>query len=146
MKLLSLLVATALAICVCGDALFEQDTQLRIGPDPEPERPTRLQYFVTWDEHSLFIKGERAMIFSGEVHPFRLPVPSLWLDVFQKIKALGFNCVSFYTMWALLEGKQGSFRAEGVFDLKPFFEAALEAGVYLIAVGCSILPQAPGLN
>lgn len=74
------------------------------------------------------------MFFSGEVHPFRLPVPSLYLDVFQKIKAMGFNCVSFYTMWALLEHKQGEFKAEGVFDLVPFFEAASEAGIYLLAV------------
>lgn len=26
---------------------------------------------VTWDEHSLFLGGERIMIFSGEVHPWR---------------------------------------------------------------------------
>ncbi|KAH0127735.1 putative beta-galactosidase, partial [Aureobasidium melanogenum] len=63
----------------------------------------------------------------------RLPVPSLWLDVFQKIKALGYNAVSFYADWALLEGKQGDFTAEGVFAWEPFFEAAQEAGVYLIA-------------
>lgn len=62
-----------------------------------------------------------------------LPVPSLYLDVFQKIKALGFNTVSFYVDWALLEGKPGSFSAEGIFDLNPFFDAAKEAGIYLIA-------------
>lgn len=63
----------------------------------------------------------------------RLPVPSLWLDVFQKVKALGFNCISFYTDWALLEGKPGDYRAEGIFALEPFFEAAKEAGIYLLA-------------
>jgi beta-galactosidase GanA len=73
------------------------------------------------------------MIFSGEVHPFRLPVPSLYLDLFQKIKALGFNTVSFYVDWALLEGKPGKFRADGIFDLEPFFEAATKAGIYLLA-------------
>lgn len=71
---------------------------------------------------------------SGELHPWRLPVPSLWLDVFQKIKALGFNCVSFYVNWALVEGEPGNFTAEGVFAYEPFFEAASQAGVYLIAV------------
>jgi beta-galactosidase GanA len=65
---------------------------------------------------------------------YRLPVPSLWLDIFQKIKAMGFNCVSFYVHWALLEGKQGDFSAEGVFAFEPFFQAATEAGIYLIAV------------
>ena len=74
------------------------------------------------------------MLFNGEYHPFRLPVPSLYLDVFQKIKALGFSGVSFYVDWALLEGKEGNFTAEGIFALEPFFEAASEAGVYLVAV------------
>ncbi|KAI0838260.1 glycoside hydrolase family 35 protein [Hypoxylon sp. FL0890] len=92
-----------------------------------------LQDSVTWDEHSLYIKGERVMIMSGEFHPWRLPVPSLWLDIFQKIKAMGFNCVSFYSNWALLEGKPGNFSAEGVFAYDQFFEAATKAGVYLIA-------------
>ncbi|OBT46573.1 hypothetical protein VE00_01868 [Pseudogymnoascus sp. WSF 3629] len=88
---------------------------------------------VTWDKHSLFIHGKRAMIFSGEVHPWRLPVPSLWLDLFEKIKALGYNTVSFYVDWNLLEGKQGEFRADGVFAYEPFFEAATKAGIWLIA-------------
>lgn len=72
--------------------------------------------------------------------PQRLPVPSLWLDVFQKIKALGYNAVSFYSDWALLEGKQGDFTAEGVFAWEPFFDAAQQAGIYLIAVSLMYHP------
>lgn len=34
---------------------------------------------------------------------------------------------------ALLEGKPGEFLAEGVFALEPFFEAASQAGIYLLA-------------
>ncbi len=79
------------------------------------------------------IYGERIMIFSGEFHPYRLPVPALWLDIFQKVKALGFNAVSFYSDWALLEGQPGVYTAEGIFAFEPFFEAAQEAGIYLIA-------------
>lgn len=60
-------------------------------------------------------------------------MPSLWLDVFQKIKALGYNGVSVYWDWALLEGKQGDYSAEGIFALEPFFEAAEQAGIYLLA-------------
>jgi len=63
----------------------------------------------------------------------RLPVPSLWLDVFQKVKALGMNTGSFYIDWAVLEGKPGDYSAEGVFALEPFFDAAKQAGIYLIA-------------
>lgn len=61
-------------------------------------------------------------------------MPSLWLDIFQKVKALGYNGISIYTPWVLHELKPGSFQAEGVFDYGPFFEAAKEAGVYLVAV------------
>lgn len=92
-----------------------------------------LQDIVTWDENSLFVRGERVLFYSGEFHPFRLPVPDLWLDVFQKIKSLGYNGVSFYVNWALLEGEEGVFRADGIFALEPFFEAASEAGIYLLA-------------
>jgi hypothetical protein len=64
---------------------------------------------------------------------YRLPVPDLYIDIFQKIKSLGYNCVSFYVDWALLEGKPGVYRADGIFDLQPFYDAASEAGIYLIA-------------
>lgn len=30
-----------------------------------------LQDIVTWDEHSLFVHGERIIFWGGEVHPFR---------------------------------------------------------------------------
>ncbi|KAE8555102.1 hypothetical protein EYB25_003650 [Talaromyces marneffei] len=92
-----------------------------------------LQNIVTWDSQSFFINGEGLMVFSGEFHPFRLPVASLYIDVFHKIKALGFNTVSFYVDWALLEGKPGTYRAEGIFDLQAFFDAAKASGIYLLA-------------
>lgn len=89
------------------------------------------------------------MLFSAEIHPWRylslwsftlsacadprrLPVPSLWKDILQKVKALGFNCVSIYVDWSLLEGKPGEYRAEGVFAWEPFFDVAAELGIYLI--------------
>lgn len=50
---------------------------------------------VTWDSHSLCIQGQRVFIFSGEFHYQRLPVPELWLDVFQKFKANGLNSVTY---------------------------------------------------
>lgn len=93
----------------------------------------RQQEIVTWDDHSLFINGERLMLFSGEFHAFRLPVKSLWLDILQKMKASGYNGVSIYFDWHLIEGKRGSFRADGIFALEPFFAAAKKAGIYVIA-------------
>ena len=131
MKLSSYLALASLASQGCDALALGGRPNALIRSDPE--KRALLQDIVTWDEHSLFINGERLMIFSGEFHPFRLPVPSLWLDVFQKIKALGLNAVSFYVHWGALEGKPGEFVSEGVFDLKPFFDAAKEAGIYLIA-------------
>ncbi|TQN68898.1 putative beta-galactosidase A [Colletotrichum shisoi] len=93
----------------------------------------RQQDIVTWDDKSLFINGERLMIFSAEFHAFRMPVTSLWLDILQKIKAAGYNSVSFYVNWGLIEAKPGEVRAEGIFALEPLFEAAEKAGVYLFA-------------
>lgn len=120
-----------LAVLTGRDCYSKQQNYSDIFQTQEP--PKRLQDIVTWDEHSLSIRGERVMIMSGELHPWRL-VPSLYDDIFQKINALGFNCVSFYVMWALLEASPGNFTAEGVFAYEPFFEAAQRAGIYLIAV------------
>ncbi|KAI1211906.1 glycoside hydrolase family 35 protein [Annulohypoxylon truncatum] len=93
----------------------------------------QLEGLITWDKYSMIIRGERMFIFSGEFHPWRLPSPGLWLDIFQKIKALGFNAVTFYTYWGLVEGTRGQVRFDGVFALDEFFKAAAEAGIYLIA-------------
>ncbi|KAF2186130.1 glycoside hydrolase family 35 protein [Zopfia rhizophila CBS 207.26] len=132
MRLLSLV---ALAASVHSLAALPSSTPsgLKLSVPSEPAKRALLQDLVTWDENSLFIKGERVMIYSGEFHPFRLPSPSLWLDIFQKIRAAGFNTISYYNMWALNEQTRGEFRAEGVFDMVPFYEAALKAGIYLIA-------------
>ncbi|EJD54068.1 beta-galactosidase [Auricularia subglabra TFB-10046 SS5] len=73
------------------------------------------------------------MIFSGEVHPYRMPSTGLYLDIFQKIKAMGFNAVSFYSFWGMHEPKRGEISFEGFRDIQPFFDAAMAAGVYLIA-------------
>lgn len=92
-----------------------------------------VQDLVRWDEPSLFVRGERIVVLSGEFHPWRLPFTGLWLDVLQKIKALGYNTVSFYVNWALLKGKPGEVLMDNMFDLQPFIDAAVEAGLYLIA-------------
>ncbi|CAD0109214.1 unnamed protein product [Aureobasidium uvarum] len=122
--------ALVAGLAITSDALAVRKPNLNelIKPYKRDLGKNLLQGLVTWDEHSLFVRGERIMIYSGE-----LPVPSLWLDVFQKIKALGYNAVSFYVDWALVEGKQGDFTAEGIFAWEPFFEAAQKAGIYLIA-------------
>ena len=57
---------------------------------------------VEWDQNSVFINGKRVLLYNAEFHAYRLPVPSLWLDIFQKLKAAGFSGVSYYTEYVLL--------------------------------------------
>lgn len=46
---------------------------------------------------------------------------------------MGFNSVSFYVFWGILEPKRGEISFEGFRDLQPWFDAAKQAGVYLMA-------------
>ena len=82
-------------------------------PVIKPYNDAPLQDIVTWDEHSIFVRGERIMLYNGEFHPYRLPVTSLWLDVFQKLKAAGFSGVSFYTDWYLTSATSLLVRSDG---------------------------------
>ena len=68
---------------------------------------------------------------SGEFHTFRLPVPSLRLDILQKAKAAGLSAISVYIHWGLLNPAPGvidlgSFRA-----VQPLFDAAMATGVWV---------------
>lgn len=44
---------------------------------------------IEWDHYSLIVNGERFFLWSGELHYWRIPVPELWIDVLQKVKAAG---------------------------------------------------------
>ncbi|KAI7773977.1 hypothetical protein LA080_009499 [Diaporthe eres] len=123
-------VLASLYCCAQGLATSAQSKQLTV---VDPGKREALQDLVTWDSHSLFVRGERIVFYSGEFHPFRLPVPGLWRDILQKIKALGFTGVSFYVDWRLHESNPGEFSADGVFAWEPLFEAASEVGLYLLA-------------
>ncbi len=69
---------------------------------------------------------------SGEFHTFRLPVPSMWLDILQKFKAAGLNAVSVYTHWGLLNPAPGVVDFNAFRALQPLFDAALAAGVWVV--------------
>ncbi|OAA54121.1 beta-galactosidase [Niveomyces insectorum RCEF 264] len=95
---------------------------------------SNLTDLVTWDRFSLRINGTREFIQSGEFHYQRLPVPALWLDVFQKLKANGFNTVSIYFFWSYHSASPGvfDFTSPGK-DVQRVFDAAKEAGLWVIA-------------
>jgi beta-galactosidase GanA len=50
-----------------------------------------LNEIVQWDHYSFKINGERLFVFSGEIHYWRIPVPEVWQDLLEKIKAAGFT-------------------------------------------------------
>src|SRR5262245_31178780 len=64
---------------------------MTVGAPPAPA--TAATHTITWDRYSLLVDGQRTVLWSGEFHPFRLPSPSLWRDVLQKLKANGYNAV-----------------------------------------------------
>lgn len=87
---------------------------------------------VLWDKYSLVIKGQRVFIHSGEFHTFRLPVPDLWLDILQKVKAAGFNAISVYTHMGLINPSPGVVDFNDYRALKPLYEAAKHVGVWIV--------------
>lgn len=101
---------------------------------------TGLTEDVTWDPTSLSILGQRVFILSAEVHPWRIPGNTVfWRDVFEKIRANGFNTVSFYVNWAThyptpdTNGGKGDFEENTYRDIQLFIDLAKEAGLWLIA-------------
>jgi hypothetical protein len=94
---------------------------------------TGLTSLVGWDGHSFFIDGKRIFLQSGEFHTWRLPVPALWKDVLQKMKAAGLNAASIYTHWALINPREGELDWSGINDLELFLKMAKEVGIWVIA-------------
>lgn len=95
----------------------------------KPKGPPRK---ITWDRHSLMIDGRRVMIWSGEFQPFRLPSPSLWKDVLQKMKATGYNTVTLYIDWGYHSAKQGHYDFSGVRNIERVLDMAEAEGLYVI--------------
>lgn len=88
---------------------------------------------VEWDRSSLYIRGERVYVFSGEFHYPRLPVPEVWLDIFQKLRATGFNAVSIYFFWAYHSPSPDTMDfTTAALDIQRLFEYATEAGIWII--------------
>ncbi|MBO1333038.1 beta-galactosidase [Streptomyces sp. VRA16 Mangrove soil] len=81
----------------------------------------------------MLVDGERVVLWSGEVHPFRLPSPSLWRDVLQKLRAHGYNAISIYVSWNFHSPAPGVYDFTGVRDLDLFLRTAAECGLYVIA-------------
>jgi beta-galactosidase GanA len=119
-RLLTLVAALAMT-----GALLAPATSVAVG--------TTATHAVSFDKYSLMLDGRRTFIWSGEFHPFRLPSPSLWLDVLQKMKAEGYNAVSMYFDWGYHSPKSGVYDFTGVRDMNQVLDDAQKVGLYVIA-------------
>src|SRR5262245_27263450 len=121
------------AVIAAGCGISEEATPVSALESSTPELAVTATHTITWDRYSLMIDGQRVFVWSGEFHPFRLPSPSLWRDVLQKLKANGYNAVSFYFDWGYHSPKQGVYDFSGVRDMEQALTMAQEVGLYVIA-------------
>ncbi|KAK7728882.1 hypothetical protein SLS53_009345 [Cytospora paraplurivora] len=88
---------------------------------------------VEWDHYSFLVNGQRLFVFSGEFHYWRLPVPELWRDLLEKIRAAGFNAFSIYGHWGYHGPSDGTLDfTSGAHDFTPILDLAKELGLYVI--------------
>jgi beta-galactosidase GanA len=88
---------------------------------------------VSFDGYSFLVDGARVYLWSGEFHPYRLPSPDLWRDIFQKMKAAGFNTTSIYFSWGYHSPREGEYDFTGIRDMDRVLDEAAKAGIYVIA-------------
>ncbi|KAI0170069.1 putative beta-galactosidase B [Pestalotiopsis sp. NC0098] len=88
---------------------------------------------VEWDHYSFHVNGQRLFVFSGEFHYWRYPVPELWKDLLEKVKAAGFNAFSIYNHWGYHEATPGSLDFEsGAHNFTSIMTLAKDLGLYMI--------------
>lgn len=91
-----------------------------------------LNEIVQWDHYSFLVNGKRIFIFAGEMHYWRIPVPDMWEDILQKIKAAGCNAFTFYGHWGYHAPNQNTVDfTNGAHDFTRLFELAHEIGLYV---------------
>ncbi|MEO8778560.1 MAG: beta-galactosidase [Rhodanobacter sp.] len=117
------LIASSLTFATAGSA----------GTGTAMAAPTSVAHRVSFDNYSFLIDGKHTYLWSGEVHPYRLPSPKLWPDLFQKMKAAGFNTASIYFSWGYHSPREGEYDFSGVRDIDQLLDDARDAGIYVIA-------------
>ncbi|KAJ8121467.1 hypothetical protein ONZ43_g2084 [Nemania bipapillata] len=98
-----------------------------------PIHDNGLTKIVEWDHYSFYVNGQRLFVFSGEFHYWRFPVPELWRDLLEKVKAAGFNAFSIYNHWGYHNPLPGVLDFEsGAHDFTEIMSLAKELGLYMI--------------
>jgi hypothetical protein len=84
----------SLPICLLSAANMKLLTQLLLAgqlisttAQQWPVHSDGLNDVVQWDHYSLIVNGQRLFFWSGEFHYWRIPVPELWRDILEKVKA-----------------------------------------------------------
>ncbi|EGO61409.1 hypothetical protein NEUTE1DRAFT_77416 [Neurospora tetrasperma FGSC 2508] len=102
-------------------------------PSAWPIQGNDLQDQIQWDHYSIIINSGRLFLFGGEMHPFRLPVPELWQDILEKVKAMGMRMISIYTHWGFHAPTPDQIDfSTGAHNLTRFLEMAKEVGLYVL--------------
>ncbi|KAF2016952.1 glycoside hydrolase family 35 protein [Aaosphaeria arxii CBS 175.79] len=102
-------------------------------PSQWPLHDNGLNDVVQWDHYSFKINGKRLFVFSGEIHYWRIPVPEVWEDLLQKIKASGFTAFAFYGHWGYHSANNQTLDfTSGAHDFTKLFEIAKKVGLYVI--------------
>lgn len=79
------------------------------------------------------INGQRLFVFAGEWHYWRIPVPELWIDILEKIKAAGFTAFAMYVNWAYHAPNNHTVDfSTGAHDITPILEMAKDVGLYVL--------------
>ncbi|CAE6501709.1 unnamed protein product [Rhizoctonia solani] len=107
-------------------------TDSQSNPQPNRFSSNGRTELVQWDGKSLVIKGQRIFLWSGEFHTFRLPAPELWGDILEKTKAAGFNAISVYVHWGLVNPAPGELDFNGFRALDPLFKLAMKSGLWVV--------------
>jgi beta-galactosidase GanA len=126
----ALLIVAALVVSVVWSA---PPSSAQLGAVPSSGAAEVPAHTVTFDNYSFMIDGNRTYLWSGEFHAFRLPSPDLWLDIFQKMKAAGFNSTSLYFDWGYHSPAPGVYDFTGVRNMDRLLDMAAQAGLYVIA-------------
>ena len=98
-----------------------------------PLHDNGLNDVVQWDHYSFKVNGKRLFVFSGEIHYWRIPVPEIWEDLLEKIKAAGFTAFAFYGNWGYHSANNQTVDFDSpAHDFTKLYEIAERVGLYVI--------------
>ncbi|MFH0795928.1 MAG: beta-galactosidase [Candidatus Omnitrophota bacterium] len=88
---------------------------------------------VEFKDKSLWIKGERTFLWSGEMHYFRIPEDT-WQDRLQKARAAFINCTATYFPWNWHEPEKGKYDFHSFqHNAGKYLDMAAKAGLWIVA-------------